>query len=421
MRKYIFLIYGIICNTAYSQNFPDSYAISDITIIDAGHPTPLPHQTVLIRGKRIAQIFTDGSNSIPDSIAVFNLKGKYLIPGLIDSHVHLATDPSGDDNAASTLIRLNMMLYSGITSVRDMAGDDRILAGLSRNAMTGEIISPDIYYSALMAGPKFFTDPRSVAGVKGGVPGEMPYMRAITDSTNLILAVAEAKGTGASGIKLYANLPAELVDKIVAEANKQHMRVWAHAWLKPAKPSEVVKAGVGSISHAYLLLYEGMDSIPVAWKINRHTEKFWKDTIPDDAALFKLMKEHKTILDATIVTYKQWSLQDPSAQFSYEVSKMYTAAAFKAGVKICAGTDEGQSFVADEMSLLVKDAGFSPIDALISATKYSAEAIGIENKCGTVEVGKMADLVVLDNNPLDNIENIKSIFIVIKGGKIFKK
>lgn len=61
------------------------------------------------------------------------------------------------------------------------------------------------------------------------------------------------------------------------------------------------------------------------------------------------------------------------------------------------------------------------MDALIAATDHSAEAIGIENRCGTVEVGKMADLVVLDNNPLDDIENIKSVFIVIMGGKIFKK
>jgi imidazolonepropionase-like amidohydrolase len=314
------------------------------------------------------------------------------------------------------------MLYSGITSVRDMAGDARTLAGLSRDALTGDILSPDIYFSALMAGPSFFDDPRTIATAKGGIAGQMPYMRAVTDSTDLVLAVAGAKGTGATGIKLYAQLSGPLVVRIVAEAKRQGLLVWGHAWLSPAKPSDLIKAGVSSISHAPLLIRELLDSIPASWKKPGHPDKFWDDNIPAATSLFQSMKEHNTILDATLTTYNKWGRENPAYQYNYEIAKIMTARAYKAGVRICAGTDDDQdSLVQREMHLLVKDAGFSPFDALIAATRNGAEALGIDGKCGTIEVGKAADLVVLDRNPLDNIDNVKTVSLVIKGGRAFKK
>ncbi|MES1250321.1 MAG: amidohydrolase family protein, partial [Chitinophaga rupis] len=282
--------------------------------------------------------------------------------------------------------------------------------------------SPNIYYSALMAGPSFFDDPRTIATAKGGTAGQMPYMRAVTDTTNLVLAVAEAKGTGATGIKLYAQLSGPLVARIVAEARKQGLLVWGHAWLSPAKPSDLIKAGVGSISHAPLLLREMKDSIPAAWKKPGHPDKFWEDSIPAATSLFQSMKENNTILDATLTTYEKWGREDPAFQYNYDIAKRMTARAYKAGVRICTGTDDDQdSLVQREMHLLVKDAGFSPLDALIAATQIGAEALGIAGKCGTIEVGKEADLVILNSNPLDNIDNVKTVSFVIKGGRVFKK
>ena len=156
----------------------------------------------------------------PDSFHILRMKGKYLLPGLIDAHVHMATDPSGTDNREHTLSTLKQMLFKGVTSVRDMAGDARTLAGLARDALTGDIPSPDIYYAALMAGPDFFSDPRTATSTKGAVAGHTPYMLAVTDSTNLPAAIAAAKGTGATGIKLYANLSSRLAAHIIAEAHK---------------------------------------------------------------------------------------------------------------------------------------------------------------------------------------------------------
>ena len=399
----------------------DTYALTDVTIIDANHTQPQSHQTVIIKGRKIAQIFTDGAMSLPDSVSVIRVSGKYLIPGLIDTHVHMATDPSDVDNRAATLRVLERMLYSGITTVRDMAGDARILAGLSRDAWTGDILSPDIHYSALMAGPQFFTDPRTMSSTQGGVSGEMPYMRAVSPSTDMMLAIAEAKGTGASGIKLYADLSAEMVQKIVTEAKHQGLLVWGHAWLQQAKPTDLIKAGVGSISHAPLLLYETRDSTPAAWKHGPHPAKFWDDSIHADKAMLQLMKDHHTILDATLLTYHQLAKQDTARRYVYEITKRLAAQAYRAGVMICAGTDDDQEeFVQSELHLLVNDAGLSPIDALIAGTRNGAAALGMEATTGTVEVGKLADLVVLDKNPLLDIDNVKTVYLVVKAGRIYR-
>ncbi len=419
-----FFIFSLssIWHLATGQISLPNYALTDVSIIDANHKEPLAHQTILIVNNTISDVFNDGGKPLPDSFSVIDVKGKYVLPGLIDSHVHMATDPSGVDNRAHTLDVLQRMLYSGVTTVRDMAGDARILAGLARDALTGDIISPRIYYSALMAGPHFFSDPRTKASTGGGTPGKIPYMLAVTDSTDLELAIAEAKGTGATGIKLYADLSAFLVNKIVAEATKQHMIVWAHAWLQNANPSDVVKAGVRIISHAPLLVHDKLDTIPDSWKNMFHDEAFWDAATPDFSSLFKLMKQRNTILDATMVTYKEWAEQDSAMRYDYELGKRITAQAYKAGVTIDAGIDDDQKeFVQDEIELLVKQAGFTAIDAIIAGTLNGAKVLNIDNSYGTISKHKIADLLVLDRNPLDSIENIRSVDMVIKNGKIFKK
>lgn len=415
------LFLSLICHVANAQDSLINYALTGVTINDANHPTPLPHQTIVINNNIISKIFTDGSQSIPDSITTMKMEGKYLLPGLIDAHVHMATDPSGADNREHTLEVLKRMLYSGVTSVRDMAGDARTLAGLSRDAATGDIISPNIYYSALMAGPAFFSDARTGTSSKGAASGTLPYMLAVTDSTNLALAIAEAKGTGATGIKLYANLSAPLVSKIVAEATKQKMIVWGHAWLQDARPSDLISAGVHSISHAPLLIHEKLDKVPPSWKNGYHNDHFWDSATPNFSSFFKLMVMHHAILDATMLTYKQWAEEDSAMRYNYEITKRITMQAYKAGVTIDAGTDDNQKeFVQKEMELLVKDAGFTAIDAIIAATLNGAKVLQIDKTHGTVAVGKVADLLLLNKNPLDNIASIEGIYLVIKGGRMFK-
>lgn len=98
------------------------------------------------------------------------------------------------------------------------------------------------------------------------------------------------------------------------------------------------------------------------------------------------------------------------------------ARAYRAGVAICAGTDDDQEqFVQDEMRLLITDVSFSPFDAIVAATKNSAAALHLEAVKGSVNVDMDADLLVLTRNPLNDIDNIKSVEMVIKGGRIYQK
>jgi len=419
--RYILLFCLIPC-FSYGQFKPHLLILNDATIIDAGHAVPAMHQTVIVINGRIIDIFPTGTKALPDSAVIVNLKGKYLLPGLIDSHVHMATDPGGVDNRAHTLEVLKQMLFSGVTTVRDMAGDGRVLAELSRDAKESEIISPEIYYSALMAGSSFFNDPRTQTSTRGGIAGNMAYMKAVTDTTNLALAVAQARGCGAAGIKLYANISAGLARKIIEEAKKQNTPVWSHAWLQGAKPSDLVNAGCISISHAPLLIYERVDKVPDSWKKNHHDAAFWDKSVPALDELFSKMIQHHTVFDATLLTYKKWAVSDTSMQWDYEIAKRITARAYKAGVTICAGTDDDQEqFVQDEMRLLVSDAAFSPFDAIVAATKNSAAALHLESVKGSINRNMDADLLILTRNPLDNIDNIKSVEMVIKGGRIYQK
>lgn len=404
---YSLLLLGIILTqparsqqSSHSQPARSAFiALTGVTIIDANHPQGLKAQTILITGDSIQQIGPDGSIKIPDSAKTYALNGKFLLPGLIDTHVHLATDPSGTDNRQHTLETLQKMLQTGITTVRDMAGDARTLAGLARDTHTGDIIGPEIYYSALMAGPSFFKDPRTHTSSAGGIAGQMPYMQAITDTTDLVTAVARAKGTGATGIKLYAKLDGRLTAAIAKEAKRQNILVWSHAWLDPAKPSEIIAADVSSVSHACLLA---------------------RDT--PNAPIITLMKEHHTILDATLLTYKEWAREDTTHRHTYEQAKEYTAKAYKAGIPVTAGTDDDQTaFVQEEIKLLVTDAGFTPADAITAATLNGAKALGIENQYGTIQKGKKASLLILNQNPLTDINNIDSVFLVIKLGRPYQQ
>jgi len=405
----------LICSAAGAADAPPPKVVvySGGTLIDVASGVARPDTAVVIQKDRIVAV-SPGFEA-RDGQEVVDVRGKFIIPGLVNTHVHLAT--SADPKAAQAYLRREF--FSGVTMVRDMAGDVRLLSELKREAEFDEILSPDIFYVALMAGPQFFVDPRTHDAARGLTPGEVSWMRAITPETDLRIAVAEAKGSGATAIKIYADVPAALVRKIVAEAHRQHLLVWAHAAVFPAIPSEVVDAGVDVISHACILGYE----------ISKPPLQSFEDKRPVDAeqlmrpnsqitALLEAIKRRGTILDATLFAYEVSEAHSCSAA----VSDHLAAEAYQAGVAISAGTDDDadwsdpDSALDQELTLLVRKAGMTPADALRSATLVGARAAGQEKDAGTVEVGKLANFVVLERNPLDDIGNVRSVSIIVKHG-----
>ncbi|SDE78258.1 Imidazolonepropionase [Pricia antarctica] len=383
--------------------------------------------TIVIHNDKISDILPSKNYISNDTVQAIILKGKFVVPGLIDAHVHFATDPTEErrNNAEKVL---KEMLLTGITSVRDMAGDARALSSLSRDALVGDIVAPNIYYSSLMAGTTFFADPRTIASAQGGISGQMPYMKAIDDTSNVVLEVAQAKGTGASGIKMYADLTNNEVVKIVKEAKRQNIPVWSHAALQIAKPSEIIASGVISISQANMLVYENEDneSLINTWISHESSEEekeFWDKEFEklDFSELYKLMIKNNVVLDATMSVLLIFK-NHPKMIWRYEIGKRIIQQAHKTGVLIDAGSDSDQStFVQHEMKLLVNECGFTPIDAIKAATKYSAMATGILEREGTIEVGKKANLLLLTANPIENIDHIDDTFLIIKNGELYNK
>jgi imidazolonepropionase-like amidohydrolase len=309
----------------------------------------------------------------------------------------------------------------GVTAVRDMAGDVRALASLQRDALLGEITSPDIYYAALFAGPAFFADPRTQDASRGMMPGQAPWMRAITDTTDIRQAVAEARGTGATAIKLYAELGGELARRITTEAHAQGMLVWAHAALRPARPIDVVEAGVDAVSHANLVAL-AMDSTRRAAALGAPASQALDVEDPGlDTVLAAMVRRH-TIFEPTLLVFAD---RPPVLRLAGAVANL----AHRRGVTIIAGTDTLGAVSSDpralpnlhrELELLVTLAGLTPAQALESATRDAAAVLGAQRIRGTIETGKLADLVVLRADPLVDIRNTRTVQLVMKRGRVYQ-
>lgn len=409
--------------------------LTQVGLIDGTGSAVQRDMTIEIEGQRIAAVYPDGSRPAPKDADVRNLSGKYVIPGLIDAHVHI-TDAEPDIAHYRTF--LHALLLGGVTGIRDMAGDDRLLQYLAEQANSDTFASPDIFYVALMAGPSFFKeDVRAQDASKGEPLGFAPWMQAIDAKTDIPLAVAEAKGTGATGIKLYANLPAALVKAITKEAHRQGLRVWTHATIFPAKPSDAVGAGADSISHSPYLVWEAAPSVPDDYKMRAMGDfEHIKPDAPQIVALFDAMKRRGTVLDATLLVFRNEAERHPQSvgagimPWSYAVTKL----AHQRGVQVDTGTD-GAGFpygkdgpdlgqvpsVHREMALLVGHAGFTPLQAIQAATQSGAAALGQSARRGTITPGKLADLVVLDADPARDIRNTTKIDFVVKHGRVYAR
>ncbi len=171
---------------------------SGAEVIDGSARAARADMAIVTRGERIEAVVPVAELHMPEGAEVVDVKGRFALPGLINSHEHLATPP--DRRFAEAMMRRD--LYGGVTAVRGMGDDLRALGDLARASLVGEVAGPDVYYAALFAGPDFFDDPRVSAASQGAKPSMVPWMQAIDDRTDMAYAVALAKGTGAVAIKI---------------------------------------------------------------------------------------------------------------------------------------------------------------------------------------------------------------------------
>lgn len=400
-------------------------ALKNVTVIDGTGSEPLPKQTIFIENGVIMDIEDSNSAKLPQGIKTIDLQGKYVIPGLIDSHVHLATFPSGVDNRTENENRLKKALYEGITSVRDMGGDARVLGSLSRDAQLNDIISPDIYYSAVMSGDPFTRDFFRIAATGPEAFGKAPWLRRVTEESDIEQIIAEAKGTGATGIKMRKNLSPELVENLTEEAHRQGMQVWAHGHVDPTSPKEILAAGVDGVSHYNTIWATALQKMPGNLmellndgEIEKLPMKELATNTPPLEEIFQLMKDQNIVFDPTL-----W-ISEYSTAYREEYRRVactYIRKAEEMRIPHSTGTDQMNPSkkkipLIKAIQMKVNVCGLTPLQAIRSATLYGAMAIGNETTEGSLESGKKANLVVLSSDPTEEIENIKDIEFVIKNG-----
>ncbi|MDZ4675332.1 MAG: amidohydrolase family protein [Gemmatimonadota bacterium] len=395
---------------------PQVLVVESVTVVDAATGTLLPNRRIVIRGDSISTVEPITAAAPSDATRTVNGEGLFAIPGLVDHHVHLS---AGMESTLERAVR------GGVTLVQALAGDNRVAGYLAIAVQSGRLRGPEIAYASVMAGPEFFTDPRFINAGAGYAPGTSPWAQAVTAQTDLPLAVAAARGSGAEVLKLYAMMDADLVAALTHEAHRQGLRVVAHGTVFPARPSDLVAAGVDVLTHAPYLSWQGAATITANQAWDRRDGPY--ATVPPNGpamtGLVQAMARAGTHLEPTLWVFNR----APADSLLQRWANVLIRAADAARVPILAGTDglvdddsTALPNIHKEMALLVAS-GLSPARALAAATIVPARLMGRGNTHGRVAAGRVADLVLLTANPLVDISATTRIRYVIRRGEILER
>lgn len=394
---------------------PRTLIIDSVSIVDIAAGQVRDNQRLVIRGDTITAVEAV-SAPLPQPVDQYvNGRGTFALPGLTDHHVHL---DAGMDRQLIAAAR------GGVTMVQNMAGDNRIVSEYSRRTLTKSLAGPEIAYVSVMAGPDFFVDPRFRGAGVGYTPGTAPWMQAITAATDFPTAIAAARGSGAEILKLYAMVDSAVAARAIAEAHKQGMRVVAHGTVFPARPLQLVQSGVDVLTHAPYLSWQGAATVRAEDSFDRRKGPYATVPVsgPVITQLLTAMQKAHTFLEPTLFVFARQAEEKDVNDWARAITKR----ARDLGVPIIAGTDGligGDSTalpnVHQELALLV-EAGLTPREALASATTVAARAMKRERTHGALTPGFVADVVLLDANPLLDIRNTTRIRQVVLRGRTLR-
>ena len=395
-------------------------------LFDVANEKVLEEKTIIVAGTKIISI-ENGFITPNKEDRFIDLKKKFVLPGLMDMHTHLSNEYSKNnrlkgftfneaDYAYQSVRYAKKTLMAGFTTVRELGGT---VSTPLRNALR----------KGLIVGPRIFSAGKSIATTGGhadptngwgkhiaGNPGAKEGV--INGAESARKAVRQRYKNGADHIKITATGGVLSVAKngqnpqfsmdelkvLIKTANDYGMHVAAHAHGDEGMQRAII-AGVRSIEHGTLMSKETM----------------------------KLMKKHGTYLVPTVSAGK-WvaakaeidgffpELVRPKAKKIGPLIQSTLGKAYKAGVNIAFGTDSGVSSHGDngkEFFFMV-EAGIPEMYAIQSATLFAAELLGIEKELGSISEGKIADIIAVDENPLENIRTLEKVTFVMKSGKVYK-
>lgn len=425
------------------------FVIRDVTIVNVLTGLLEPSSDIEIERGRIKKI---GRHlKVARGVAVVDGRNKFLIPGLWDMHVHIFNNAHNPDTDNHSLY-FPLLLANGVTGVRDMWTDEDDLKVVSKwriESEAGRMLAPRIAPSS---------------DIVDGVPTFLPNMAGVSTPEEGRQKVRDLKRAGAGFIKVYWRLSPSVYAAIADEAKKLNIVFAGHVPFA-VSAIEASNAGQKSIEHMTGILEtcsskeEELRS-PKGLKPWEITDQLWR-TYNDEKCqkLFRVFSKNHTSQVPTVVLHRMLAyrreesftkdvrldyvdaaerndwLRPPTepVRFPFEVRKQrfekleeVVATMHRLGVPILAGTDLGNPWIFagfslhDELELFVQG-GLTPLQALRTATIHPARYLGLDAAMGTVERGKVADLVLLDANPLERITNTKRIDAVIVNGRFLSR
>ncbi len=425
----------------------EALAFVHVNVIDATGAPVQRDMTVVIQDGRITALGHSDALQPPVHATVVNGRRKYLIPGLWDMHVHVAF---GDWVPADPRINLPLFVANGVTGVREMGGDLEVLLKWREQTAAGSLLGPRM----IIAGPM-------LDGPTPRFPSSAPVASA-ADGTRV---VDELKSRGVDFIKIQSLIPRDGYFAAARRSRELGIPFVGHV-PDAVRAAEASDAGQGSIEH-FTGIFEGCSTIED--QLIKGPKSLGENVRTYDPGrahrLIALMAKNRTWQVPTLVWERgQWLIDDidlshdplvryapaawrertwpmfkeailkdmdtdplPVRRRFVQMELEMTRAMFQAGVPFMAGTDTAAGVhifpgfsLPQELALFVK-AGLSPMQALQTATLNPARFLGRENEMGTIAKGKLADLVLLDANPLSDINNTRRIRGVVLAGRYFDR
>lgn len=419
---------------------PKVIVIEGCSVFDPQSQKMLADRTIVIRGDRIVAVTSsDDKVEIPADATRIDGRGRFAVPGLIDAHVHLVhvldfAQVTGDEV-------LPLYLAAGVTSVRS-TGDEVVAATLvARSAMAHPESSPRVFTCS----PLLDADP----------PVHRDVGRAVTDPAQVPVILDELLRWNVSIVKIYAGTARPVGKAIIDECHKRGLPVTAHLGAYSAQ--DAVADGIDGLEHIwsvfnYVITPEVVSQPGYRGRLDLST--------PVCKSLVAELARRKTFVDPTLVVFRNMillpdvpevrdhpdnalaprRLRDfwpvylkrsgcpqggPLEDRRRELAKYQelTGLLYRAGVRILVGTDSPEPNVTPGFSLhqeleLLVESGLPPAAALKAATLDNASSMKQEDRLGSISAGKLADLIVLSANPLDDIRNTRRIELVLRGGHI---
>jgi len=392
--------------------------LRDGTLIDGTGSPPVANAVVVVRGDRILAAGPSGSVALPSGeYQLLDVSGFYIVPGLIDLHIHLAQQWKADDSqyqdsdAAAALRgarKLAALLDGGITTVRDVGTRNDVAFKLKEAVERRIFEGPRVFWAGkgILATGGHGDELRSGVSEasKGTIHSGGPYARIADGADEWRLAVREQIRQHVDLIKLFAPFSREEVSAAIAEAHAQRFRVTVDAFGQFT--TWAIEAGADCIEHTLAM--------------------------PD--AAIAMMAQRDTALVPTLTTYHAGGL--PPGGYYHDLHRSFemthagnlriVRAAHAAGVRIGIGTDMGfageRHYPASYFTEagFLRDAGLTDAEVLSGATRVAADILGMADKLGTLEQGKLADVLVVRGNPLADLRNLRNLVLLLADGRVVR-